>query len=291
MAKFKAGDLDLKTGQKIDFDDANSIHMGYDNGELYINSTISGIRAAQPYQIVRYDQLTESSGTLQDQINNIDITNYDEFIELLDTPTTYSGSTDYLVTVNSAGTDLVFSPASETPTAISIYEDGADQGPFKGLNFMGAVVSESATVSGALDIFFEDTVSSIIDGFWAEDLDESSTTSTGWIQRLRLVITPAFTDSYLVNFSTMVSHEDTGIFIKVRIQIDDSDTHKESWLELYNFKYADGGYQIWSGSFSHDFTADQTYNIDMDYATGDSGKAVYIKETSMAVQRLLTYGD
>ena len=71
MAKFKNDNLDLETGENIDFDDADTIKMGYDGAELYINSTVSGVRAAQPYHMVRYDQLTQASGTLQNQIDNI----------------------------------------------------------------------------------------------------------------------------------------------------------------------------------------------------------------------------
>lgn len=70
MAKFKDDNLDLETGEHIDFDDADTIQMGYDGTELYINSTVSGIRAAQPHQMVRYDQLTETSGVLQDQVDD-----------------------------------------------------------------------------------------------------------------------------------------------------------------------------------------------------------------------------
>ena len=68
MAKFKNRNLDLKTGERIDFDDAGTIRMGYSGGELYINSTISGIRASQPYQMVRYDQLITTSGHIVSQI-------------------------------------------------------------------------------------------------------------------------------------------------------------------------------------------------------------------------------
>ena len=112
MAKFKDLSLDLETGEHIDFDDADTIMMGYDGTELYISSTISGVRAAQPYQMVRYDQLTESSGTLQDQIDNIDLEAQDEFIELTDTPTTYSGYSDYIVSVKNDETGLEFIAAA-----------------------------------------------------------------------------------------------------------------------------------------------------------------------------------
>jgi len=107
MAKFKDLSLDLETGEHIDFDDADTIQMGYDGSELYINSTISGIRAAQLHHMVRYDQLTETSGILQGQINSSN-----EFIELTDTPTTYSGYGNYSVSVKDDETGLEFTIAS-----------------------------------------------------------------------------------------------------------------------------------------------------------------------------------
>jgi hypothetical protein len=114
MAKFKDLSLDLETGEHIDFDDADTIMMGYDGNELYISSTVSGVRAAQPHQMVRYDQLTESSGTLQDQIDDLalDIEGQDEFIELVDTPVTYSGQGGYVVSVLDNELGLEFIPAA-----------------------------------------------------------------------------------------------------------------------------------------------------------------------------------
>ena len=115
MAKFKNDNLDLLSGQYIDFNDANTVHMGYDT-ELYVNTTISGLRAVQLYHMVRYDQLTEASGTLQDQIDdiNIEIEDTNEFIELLDTPTTYSGFGDYILRVNESEDGVIFVPSTLT---------------------------------------------------------------------------------------------------------------------------------------------------------------------------------
>jgi hypothetical protein len=62
MAKFKNDSLDLETGEHIDFNDADTISMGYDGAELYINSTVSGIAAVQPYHIVILSQLTDALG-------------------------------------------------------------------------------------------------------------------------------------------------------------------------------------------------------------------------------------
>ncbi len=169
----------------------------------------------------------------------------------------------------------------DTPSS---YDDG---------KYLKSTVSgtEWATISGAgwtTISGLEDALRGLIDGHYTELNNESSTTSTSFIQRIRLTVVPAFSGDYLINFSTMVSHEDTGVFCKLRLQINDSSTYKESWLELYNFKYEDGAYQIWSGSFAVPFTSGITYNIDLDYASGDKDKAMYLKETTLACQRLLT---
>lgn len=289
MAKFKAGDLDFKTGQKIDFNDANDVYMGYDT-ELYINSTVSGIRAFNPWHLVRYDQLTQASGSLQDQIDNISISGVgvDEFVELTDTPSTYAGTGNYVTVVNPSEDGLRFVSQAEA-TQFYVYEDSVFVSPFASLNFISASVSGSSTISGALDIDFEQSILDTIDGFWGEEVGEVSTTSTAWQERMSIEVIPSFTATYLFSFSTMVSHEDTGVFCKLRIQINDSITRKESWLELYNFKYSDGAYQIWSGTFSYPLVTGTIYNVDLDYASGDSGVSMYLKESSMAAQRLLAY--
>lgn len=71
MAKFKGKDLYLANDDQIYFGDNQEAAMWYDDdGELHLNHTLSGIRASDPYHMVRYDQLTEASGTLQTQITN-----------------------------------------------------------------------------------------------------------------------------------------------------------------------------------------------------------------------------
>ncbi len=288
MAKFRDLSLDLETGEHIDFDDDDTIIMGYDGDELYLTSTLSGVRAVEGYHMVRYDQLTESSGTLQDQIDdlNITVTGTNNFLDLTDTPNTYSGSENYLVVVNPAGDELIFTPQDEIE--FKFYQDSVYVGNYTSQNFIGAVVSGSATVSGAVDILFADTVANVLDAYYGEVITEASTTSTSFQQRMRLTFTAQYSSEYLINFSTMISHEDTGVFCKLRLEINDTDTYKESWLELYNYKYSDGAYQIWSGSFAFTAVSGTSYDVDMDYCTGDSGKAMYIKESSMAVQRILT---
>jgi len=145
---------------------------------------------------------------------------------------------------------------------------------------------DTATVSGVVDSAGD----SESDSFWSETTNQSSTTSTSWTQRMRLAVTPNYSGDYMIDFSTMVSHEDTGVFCELRIQINDSDTTREIHQEFYNFKYEDGAYHCWNGKFTYSFIKGQVYNIDMDYASGDSGKAMYLKESVIEVRRLTLYG-
>jgi len=65
MAKFKGKDLYLNNDDQIYFGDNQEAAMWYDDdGELHLNHTLSGIRASDSYHMVRYDQLTETSGVL-----------------------------------------------------------------------------------------------------------------------------------------------------------------------------------------------------------------------------------
>lgn len=138
MAKFRSGDLDLKTGQKIYFDDANDIFMEYDGNELSISSTVSGVRAIERHHYVILDQLTQASGSLRNYID-AGLESQNEFIELTDTPATYSGNAGNYVVVSSTESGVEFVSADvvedkwfsqyihDTPSKIvSIFGNGAN---------------------------------------------------------------------------------------------------------------------------------------------------------------------
>lgn len=117
MAKFKGGNLDLKTGQQIDFADIyNVVTLGYDGTDLVVSVALKGEQATKPTHLVRFDQLTTASGYLQDQIDSITISGVGTFIALNDTPTTYSGALDNkFVFVNNDGSGLSFRYVDDYP--------------------------------------------------------------------------------------------------------------------------------------------------------------------------------
>ena len=114
---------------------------------------------------------------------------------------------------------------------------------------------------------------------------QSSTTSTNWQQKLRLTFTPDIAGDYEIHWSALVSHMDTGVFMKMRIQIDDSVTYNEWAQEFYNFKYEDGAWSIKSGVFVVNLSQ-VSHNIDMDFRSGESGKTMYIKEALLIARRI-----
>ena len=106
-----------------------------------------------------------------------------------------------------------------------------------------------------------------------------------YVQKLRLTFTPPETGNYEVSFSCMVSHSDTGVFAQTRVPVDDTDTYKETLQELYNFKYSDGAYYGRHGIFVVNLDA-SVHTLDLDFATGDSGKTMYIKEAIITARRI-----
>lgn len=90
MARIKGKDLYLKHDDQVYFGDNQEAALWYDNNELRLDHTINGTWATQGYHLVRKDQVP------------------DEFLDLIDTPTTYSGHGEKYVRVKSDETRLEF---------------------------------------------------------------------------------------------------------------------------------------------------------------------------------------
>jgi hypothetical protein len=84
MAKFKKNNVELRDSQKIIFDSTKEKYMSYDGFELYVNNTISGVSPSENYHLVTKEysdfedtildnKIDTASGTLQNQIDNIEI--------------------------------------------------------------------------------------------------------------------------------------------------------------------------------------------------------------------------
>lgn len=133
MARIKGKDLYLKNDDQIYFGDNQEVAVWYDDdGEFHVDHTISGVAAVEDYHLViksqLYDTIVELVDTpgyyedgslLQSTTSGIEWTtisgiNTDTFIELTDTPTSYS-VVDYTdpkyVRIKSDGSGLEFAPA------------------------------------------------------------------------------------------------------------------------------------------------------------------------------------
>jgi len=73
MARIKGKDIYLKDDDQIYFGDNQEAALWFLNGELRLDHTVSGTAATQGYHLVRKDQVP------------------DYFLDLMDTPTSYSG--------------------------------------------------------------------------------------------------------------------------------------------------------------------------------------------------------
>lgn len=98
MARIKGKDLFLKNDDQIYFGTNQEAALWYDNGDLNLNNTISGVDPTTTYHL-----------TTKKYVDDNDIF---EFTELTDTPSIYTGSQYLYVRVKSDETGLEFAEAS-----------------------------------------------------------------------------------------------------------------------------------------------------------------------------------
>jgi hypothetical protein len=280
MAKFKDLSLDLETGEHIDFDDDDTIMMGYDGDELYLNSTLSGVRAAQPYHMVRYDQLTQASGIL---VNYIDegLEAQDEFIELLDTPSSYAGANNYDVVVN--GSELVFKNdrvLTDGSRGFTSTISGVD--PVEGYDLVTLQYLESLidpTASGSVgNILFGSEFDYVIDE------TVSSTNSTSYQHKLDLDVDISATGGYRVgwHFEWRMSKQNENFYYRVRLDGSTNliETNKSPFVDVNEWQGITNFYYLPT-------LASGSHTIDIDYHSSNTGATAYIRSTRIEFWRVI----
>lgn len=222
-------------------------------GQVTLTDLLSTVRMSESEDLdilIQNEQIVLNHNskdlTVQEALNLTEINTYVTFLNLPDTPTTYSGGGGKYPKIKNDEIGIEFVDAPTT------------------------------AVSGT-DLDRE--------VYWVESNGESSTTSDKYQQKISLVFTPHSAGHYEINFSTMYSHSDTGVFCKIRIQVDDSTTKKEMLRELNNFKYEDGAWSPYTGNFVVYLDKSEHY-IDMDYCHGDRPKTIYIKEAVIIARRI-----
>jgi hypothetical protein len=163
------------------------------------------------------------------------------FIDLIDTPTTYSGAGGKLAAVNG------------TEDGMEFVDSGASAGD--------------------------------VEGFFGTSDDQSSTTSTSWQTKVDLDFTVTKNGYFKITSSMLQSHADTGVMYKTRLYLDSTSIQIAN-EEFYNFKYSDGAYRLRGGDFVK-YLAAGNHNIKLQWCTGVSGKAAYIKQASVIVERMV----
>lgn len=212
------------------------------------------------------------------------------FVDLNDVPT-YSGSAGQIPIVKDGEDGLDFISLDDIlDSTINVKKNGVNVTgtPFSTLNFEGfdfveSTASGTVTISGCCEVAGDGDPA---DGaLWGESNDQSSTNSESYQQKLRVTFTPEYAAYYEITSSCLYSHDDTGVFCFIRIQVDDSTTKKEMVRELYNFKKEDGAWSPYSSNFVIWLDATQ-HTIDMDYCQDDNPKTMYIKEAVITARRI-----
>jgi len=100
-------------GSLLGLEDDDHIYYVPTDGSRGFTSTVSGVAAYEPYHLVIYEQLTSASGYLQNQIDDLYMaaSGVETFLDLTDTPDSYTGYANQYVRVNETEDGLVFAPA------------------------------------------------------------------------------------------------------------------------------------------------------------------------------------
>jgi len=192
-------------------------------------------------------------------------------IDMDDTPATYSGHAGYILEVNESETalefvDHTFITLHDTPTTYSGYAN----------TFVTVKPDETGLEYTSLG-----AVSGIVAIAYAEDDIQSSTTSKPYQQKLSLTTLSLPADNYLIMWNYEWQYKHGNFKFKARVQVDNSDTimeqceeptDKHSWCPTSGFK------QMTLSSGIH--------YIDLDYCSSKSGKEAKIRRARLELWRV-----
>jgi hypothetical protein len=113
--------------------------------------------------------------------------------------------------------------------------------------------------------------------------DESQTTSTSYIHRMRLTASGIPYGNYRIGWSFGWRQSKTNAEFYARMQLNDSDT----FFEYRASPYVDVTFWNIVTNFYYKTLASGTYTIDMDYRTTDSSCVSYIRNTKIEFWRII----
>jgi hypothetical protein len=220
----------------------------------------------------------------------------DDFLELTDTPTTYSGYADYLVTVNPTETGLMFNNVA-TVVSGNIYHSwllGLDSDDHEQYVPTDGGRGFTSTVSGVYPIedyhlttkeyvdFAVTTLSGLFSGYnqFATSEAESSTTSTTFQEKLTTTISGLSYGAYRIGWYYQWQQVNSNFKFLAQIQVNDTDiimTHEERPANAGTWTSQSGFYYL---------TASGTIQADLDFATESVGKVCSIRNARIEFWRV-----
>lgn len=191
---------------------------------------------------------------------------------------------------------------------IDISEEGSNlPGQFGKLNFVGGSVTASDAGSGVADIIITSNAIFGTQYCYAEDIDESSTTSTGWQEKVELTTGNLPAGYYLVLWSFEWRGGATSKSNMVRIDLnnaaggnsggqgnDDDDDDDDNYSNVYDDDAAVAFYHMepkdtrswYSSSGFAKLSLSGVNEIDMDYKTSNSGYSARIRRARLQLWRV-----
>jgi len=285
MVKIRTYDIFITDNDKLIFGDDFDSELFWDNPdqELRLTTTISGVDPTQSYHL-----------TTKYYVDQGDI---DNFLELTDTPVTYSGYADYIVTVNPTETGLIFDDISNALSGTISHSSLLDLDADDHLQYVPRDGSRgfTSTVSGVYPTedyhlttkeyvdFSVATLSGLFGGYnkYAQSVAESSTNSTAYIEKVNLTTVDVPEGVYRIGWTWEWRHSKSNTNFLARVQIDDT-------TNVYVFSSSPivdvNTWRLVTG-FSHQTLTSGVHTIDIDYASSSAGSTSYIRNVEIEFWR------
>jgi len=113
--------------------------------------------------------------------------------------------------------------------------------------------------------------------------DASSTTSTSWQRKLRLILSGLKAGKYKIDWYYEWAYSNSNSQFKSRLQVDDTDTYMEQ--EVRSAQASTSKYRGTSGFVYVNLTSGD-HTVDLDYCSSRNKKAAYIRRARVSVRRV-----
>jgi len=256
MARIKGKDLYLKNDDQIYFGDGNEAAMWFDNGELFLNHTISGVDPTENYHLVTKGYMTSSGVINHDHLYGLEDDDHSQYI-LVD------GSRAFTSTVG--GVD----PTDDPHLVTLSFMQAALLGTASGIPQVGNILFGSE---------FEYEI----------DSTESSSNSTTYLNKLTLTASGVTGNgipdgAYRLGWHFEWRISKSNADFNYRIRYDDTTDFKEDsispfvdtsvWNPISNFFYIEN---VVSG----------THTFELDYSSSSASATAYIREVRFEFWRV-----